>query len=742
MPPVKKSIRRIAIYKASSHPKSPFAYKQTTIMQKPLTEADPAHYSHSPSESYSHHRVVRDRFELIQRIKRGESPTWSPPSAVQEQEEHQALAPVDEIERPKSAFHSGDFTHLQQHVRPPSRESNPLSWSLLNIRSSLSAELPYTLPLLAAAISSPPSVVQSSVHLVKPRLSSLPSSHIPRSPTSPLHCSTLPSDYDYPTSTSCISIPCSLLDTSNQSKSSNDEKPQSSSISSLVAFDRPFGTYNNERSPHFHQRAASSPSNNRCSCPRRASFAANATPERLSTLVGSYEESILRGRMSSQASRPLSFNAKIGVLGRGSCRPKLRCPPHVEVEFPAVFYKYASSLGGSLSEDGEPSPYVGTVDLENDLSTPSADPSRSRRRSLQQATTLSTGRMNLSTDLAEPPSARAATERWSHPHRSLVIPPGGSYPIPSEGQLQIVIKNPNKTAVKLFLIPYNVREMQAGQKTFIRYRAFSSGPIVEKPLSSTNATSLSDPRGGQTEKAVLRYLLHLHICCPTKGHYFLYKSIRIVFANRVPDGKERLKEDISYPEPRYSTYKLERTMLQISEHNHSYEDARIARRRTCTGILPAHRLDTADGIGGFSTPSAEAPHRHQDIPVLTPSERQRPLSVQAVDRTDPDRCDLRREGVPHWHIDNIEAQTGSASQSAPEHSPSQYVGGGSEQASWSQLPTGQSSTYLKTCSPIDGNALDFRRKSDELKGRPFTPPGLRGGESLLTRRFRGASNGP
>ena len=124
-----------------------------------------------------------------------------------------------------------------------------------------------------------------------------------------------------------------------------------------------------------------------------------------------------------------------------------------------------------------------------------------------------------------------------------------------------MIKNPNKTAVKLFLVPYDLSDMEPGQKTFIRQRSYSAGPIVDMPLTSRSNLGTDRPEASlptsedPNERPTLRYLLHLHICCPAKGRYFLYKSIRVVFANRVPDGKERLRNEIQLPDPRYSAYK-------------------------------------------------------------------------------------------------------------------------------------------------------------------------------------------
>ncbi|KAF2668543.1 hypothetical protein BT63DRAFT_374173 [Microthyrium microscopicum] len=200
-------------------------------------------------------------------------------------------------------------------------------------------------------------------------------------------------------------------------------------------------------------------------------------------MVGSFEESILRGRMSTAPSRPLDFIAQIGVLGRGKCKPSLRCPPHVSVSFPAVFYSYGNTTSQPMNNS--PSPYVGHIDVENNF-----------------------------------------------PAYDGKSPSGGCYRIPQQGQLQIIIKNPNKTAVKLFLVPYDLSDMEPGQKTFIRQRSFS-----------------------QTgERPTLRYLVHLNICSPARGRYFLYRSIRVVFANRVPDGKDSLRNEVQMPSPRYSAY--------------------------------------------------------------------------------------------------------------------------------------------------------------------------------------------
>jgi Domain of unknown function (DUF4210) len=73
------------------------------------------------------------------------------------------------------------------------------------------------------------------------------------------------------------------------------------------------------------------------------------------TFVGSYEESILIGRLSTTPSKPIPFIAEIGVLAIGKCKPQLKCPAHVILSFPAYFYQL---------DENTPTPYVGTIDLD------------------------------------------------------------------------------------------------------------------------------------------------------------------------------------------------------------------------------------------------------------------------------------------------------------------------------------------------------------------------------------------
>lgn len=334
--------------------------------------------------------------------------------------------------------------------------------------------------------------------------------------------------------------------------------------------------------------------------PRRPSI--SESPIQHAHMVGSYEESILRGRMSTTPSKPLNFVAQIGVLGKGQCSSKLRCPPHAHIPFPAVFYSYGPGTKQGWQSD-QPSPYVGLVDLENNL--PSAEPPPDKRRQrledrLQVSNMSDEGSRASSQNRGEEGSAsdahakRRLRQKQKRRSGSPKAPPGGSYRIPRQGQLQIVIKNPNKTAVKLFLVPYDLSDMEPGQKTFIRQRSYSAGPIVDMPLSSRTNLGTDRPEAAlptsddPNERPTLRYLLHLHICSPSKGRFFLYKSIRVVFANRVPDGKERLRNEIQLPEPRYSAYKPSRDSNLGLSRTPDY----ISRRRS--GLIDSTHYSPSD----------------------------------------------------------------------------------------------------------------------------------------------------
>jgi Domain of unknown function (DUF4210)/Chromosome segregation during meiosis len=565
-----------------------------------------------------------NREELIQSIKRRESPAWvshdpnlesksedqracqnqsfqswsleldnredsisKPAEDISGLDERDGLAQPDEIERPRSALHSGDFREGTAQTQPSdfpgygdldSTPHGPPSFR----RFGSSPTTPWFNPAISSRFisrdveTSPVAGNARNILCARsraPSLGSFSSSYVLKAPTSPLVYQANNTDLDFSPKHEAVDFSAN----SNKNSRRRTLPPETfmqlhgspPSQSRNFNLSRSFATvqggedprhqaYQPHRSSIYSLQPASSPQT-----PfrlRRPSLASDLSPRIHASMVGSYEESILRGRMSTTPSKPLDFTAKIGVLGKGKCKPNLRYPPHVTVPFPAVFYSYPTSGAGRSIADDSPSPYVGLIDLENSL--PRVDGSSGSNRNRNPKTSDLPGNNNSSTPIPSSDfNEYHKRERRSGRADVLKAPPGGAYRIPQRGQLQIVIKNPNKTAVKLFLVPYDLDDMQPGTKTFIRQRSYSAGPIIDMPLTArknlgTDRPEASlNPTNDPKDKPTLRYLIHLNICCPSKGRFFLHSTIRVVFANRVPDGKEKLRNEIQYPEPRYSPYK-------------------------------------------------------------------------------------------------------------------------------------------------------------------------------------------
>ncbi|KAL4934586.1 uncharacterized protein BDV17DRAFT_249612, partial [Aspergillus undulatus] len=552
---------------------------------------------------------AQGREELIHNIKTAETSRWSPyhsfgdagaghhmlhiPARSPMEDEHAPdnsiprvfqdrnteLASPAEIQRPRSALHSGDFREgTPQPERQQQIPQSPIPERSANFGIPFLASSPTT-PWFAAP--SFPSRTQTAPlqaleakateadRSPAPSRGSFSSSYVLKAPTTPLVHQANNTDLDF-----------SPIDSEDQvalfNKANRRRTLPPDTFRDLLAASPQFGLNIGwdslpNQSRHSGRSLTSAYSLQLASSihgpsprPRRPSLSSEMNCRPHAPMVGSYEESILRGRMSTCPSKPLDFTAQIGVLGKSKGKSSLKCPPHVTVPFPAVFYSYSTSGHGRTISDDSPSPYVGMIDLENSLPK---DSSTSRRRRRHQSP-VDNHNIRPVENATQPKSIeQESLRRREKRHRrteSPKSPPGGCYRIPERGQLQIMIKNPNKTAVKLFLVPYDLSDMEPGTKTFIRQRSYSAGPILDMPLSARSNYGTDRPEASLTnsddpnDKPVLRYLIHLNICCPSRGRYYLHSSIRVVFANRVPDGKEKLRNEIQHPEPRYSPYKASR----------------------------------------------------------------------------------------------------------------------------------------------------------------------------------------
>ncbi|OBT75425.1 hypothetical protein VF21_05694 [Pseudogymnoascus sp. 05NY08] len=712
-------------------------------------DAAPTAGDEAGTSSHDASSCVSDRQELMERLKRGESPIWSPkkletpgarrttpllpPAEIKSSpisprlDETENLQAGLSIERPLSALHSGNF---REERAEPKRDLN----SEQDIDRIRAASPPR--PWLCT---SPPrdfipfrhdrfhSSSRTDVDFVsRSRAVSLSSSYsssfayVP--PTSPLVQSQTNDELEFSPLGESMDIEADLMRNRRRHTFQPYYSTPVTPSSAVSDYQLPFQRRDASYAYQAHQPRRSLALNTGMSQPtsspqtpafrhsRRPSLASDS-PLHHASMVGSYEESILRGRMSTTPSKPLDFVAQIGVLGLGKCKPSLKCPPHVALPFPAVFYSYATTahVRHTASEDG-PSPYVGQIDLENGL--PAAPPSEShstkRTRHSKLRTRVSDGPGTHEPQDQTPELSQQQRRHQKQKRRSTSprAPPGGCYRIPEKGQLQIIIKNPNKTAVKLFLVPYDLEGMEPGTKTFIRQRSYSAGPIMDLPPTSTSSSTQPE----QNERATLRYLIHLHICSPARGRFYLYKSIRVVFANRVPDGKEKLRNELQFPEPRFTSYKPVR---DTNSNNSAISPAsEKAFRRRSSGFPLMGR-----GGGGEMEMGMEGVVRAGEGYMYDGEGR----STTPV------------EPIPFslYKRDAGSSDTGTSRSGVPSRPPTQDGNGSTTE--WGANTSGGGETYDKLCKGDIGYG-----------GNAFATPllqGRQGAEGLLALKLRGLGVG-
>ncbi|PIK46731.1 hypothetical protein BSL78_16395 [Apostichopus japonicus] len=120
------------------------------------------------------------------------------------------------------------------------------------------------------------------------------------------------------------------------------------------------------------------------------------------------------------------------------------------------------------------------------------------------------------------------------------------YRIPKAGTIQVILFNPNKTVVKMFVMRYDLSEMPPNCQTFARQRIF---------YMPSNADPDDD-----SEKQ-LRYLLHLRFQSSRSGRVYLHTDVRMIFARHCPDlesslGTYELRSFTEFPtDPRFSPKK-------------------------------------------------------------------------------------------------------------------------------------------------------------------------------------------
>ena len=88
------------------------------------------------------------------------------------------------------------------------------------------------------------------------------------------------------------------------------------------------------------------------------------------------------------------------------------------------------------------------------------------------------------------------------------------YKVPNKGTIQVTLFNPNNTVVKMFVVMYDLSDMPANHRTFLRQRtmyvplASSTSSADSSNRNKSNKNELDDEDDSNL-KSYLRYLIHL-----------------------------------------------------------------------------------------------------------------------------------------------------------------------------------------------------------------------------------------
>ncbi|XP_065088361.1 protein Atossa isoform X2 [Ochlerotatus camptorhynchus] len=109
--------------------------------------------------------------------------------------------------------------------------------------------------------------------------------------------------------------------------------------------------------------------------------------------------------------------------------------------------------------------------------------------------------------------------------------PRKGYSIPRQGTVQVTLLNPLGTVVRMFVVPYDFRDMPAMSTTFIRQRILAYDDS-NKDASPTAGNRSVEQLSNAEQMKLLRYAIHLRFQTSRSGKLSLHTDIRLLISRR------------------------------------------------------------------------------------------------------------------------------------------------------------------------------------------------------------------
>lgn len=104
--------------------------------------------------------------------------------------------------------------------------------------------------------------------------------------------------------------------------------------------------------------------------------------------------------------------------------------------------------------------------------------------------------------------------------------PRKGYSIPRQGTVQATLLNPLGTVVRMFVVPYDFRDMPAMSMTFIRQRILADDDTSKGAIENVEQLSNAE------QMKLLRYAIHLRFQTSRSGKLTLHTDIRCLISRR------------------------------------------------------------------------------------------------------------------------------------------------------------------------------------------------------------------